>query len=66
MPFHQCFVLAQRERVHRTHQAQLAFEFARPGRERDPFGHFRRGRGERGVGFAVELVANPFDRLLES
>ena len=36
-----------------------------PGRQRDAFGHFGHRRGDRGVGFAVELAPDVLDRLLE-
>ena len=58
-------VLRERERVDRAHEAQLAFELTRACREGDAFGALGHGRGERGVGFAVELLADPLDGLFE-
>ena len=63
--FEQRVVLLQRERVDRTHDAQLAVEVACPPGQRGTGRHFGRGSVERDRGLAVEVGAQLLDRALE-
>ena len=58
--------LFQRERVDRAHEAQLALELADTGVGCDALGKRRTLGRDRGVGLAVEVVAQGLDGGLEA
>ena len=56
--------LLERERVDRSHEPQLALELAHPRVRGDAVGQRRALGGDRGVGLAVEVVADGLDGRL--
>ena len=58
--------LLQRQRVDRTHQAELAVELPHPRLGRDTGRQLGAGRGDRLVGLAFELPAQRFDGGLQA
>ncbi len=66
MALDQCFVLGERERVHRTHEPQLTFELAGPTGQRRSVGDLGNRCRDRGFGLAVEVAAHLLDRLFEA
>src|SRR5204863_8448922 len=62
----QRLVLSERERVDRPHEPQFSLQLAGPARQGDSVRSLGLGRGDRGVGLAIEVAPHLFHRLLEA